>query len=196
LLQGDDMIWIDEDFNPDGTTSWPPYMHGTGGEDYFSHGWGMQKINYPFQGTIIHEEDVPGLQVHYRFHLADPVRFNERIRVTMEHGHGNHLADDWSTTAYWYQTLPAPRLDILPVEQRLPRKAGGPGMNDLPTVDRAELDPQRRRMYEQRDARRADFTAQRNEWLERRAVESRERTTRNTELAAEVRAKFLTNARH
>ncbi|MFF4689959.1 glycoside hydrolase family 172 protein [Streptomyces sp. NPDC001307] len=191
--EGDDMIWIDEDFDPDGTAGWPPSMHGTGGEDYFSHGWGMQKINYPFQGTIIHEEDVPGLQVHYRFHLADPVRFNERIRVTMEHGHGNHLADDWSTTAYWYQTLPGPRLDILPVEQRLPRKAEGPSIRDLPTVDRTKLDPLRQSMYEQRDARMAEFTAQRNEWFERRAAETRERAAKNRELAAAVRAKFMTS---
>jgi hypothetical protein len=116
---------------------------------------------------------------------------NERIRVTMEHGHGNHLADDWSTTAYRYETLPAPRLDILPVEQRLPRKAEGPGMKDLPTVDRTTLSPERREMYEQRDARMADFTAQRNEWFERRAVESRERAAKNRELAAELRAKFM-----
>ncbi|MGY0063625.1 DUF2961 domain-containing protein [Streptomyces sp. LZ34] len=189
------MIWIDEDFNADGTTSWPPSLHGTGGEDYFSHGWGMQKINYPFQGTIIHEEDVPGLQVHYRFHLADPVRFNERIRVTMEHGHANHLADDWSTTAYWYQTLPAPRFDILPVGQRRPRKAEGPGVKDLPSTDRTKLDPLRRAMYEQRDARMAEFTAQRDKWFERRAVESRERSARNKQLAAEVREKFLRGRR-
>jgi hypothetical protein len=48
-------------------------------------------------------------------------------------------------------------------------------------------------MYEQRDARMADFTAQRDEWFERRAVESRERAVKNKELAAEVRAKFLAN---
>ncbi|MDX3224631.1 hypothetical protein [Streptomyces sp. ME19-01-6] len=69
-------------------------------------------------------------------------------------------------------------------------------MKDLPTVDRTALSPQRREMYEQRDARMADFAAQRNEWFERRAVESRERATKNKELAAEVRAKFLANTRH
>jgi Protein of unknown function (DUF2961) len=35
--------------------------------------------------------------------LADPVRFDRRIRVTMEHRHANHLADDWATTAYRYR---------------------------------------------------------------------------------------------
>ncbi|KAK9481946.1 hypothetical protein V1527DRAFT_522355 [Lipomyces starkeyi] len=86
------------------------------------HGWGMQKNQFRFCGTIIHEEDVPNYQVSYRWQLPDPVRFNKKIKVTTESGHANHLRDDWSTTAYWYQTLPGPKLDILPVEQRLPRR--------------------------------------------------------------------------
>ncbi|MGW0842799.1 hypothetical protein ACWD26_22090 [Streptomyces sp. NPDC002787] len=46
-------------------------------------------------------------------------------------------------------------------------------------------------MYEQRDARMAEFTAQRDEWFERRAVESRQRAAKNRKFAAEVRARFL-----
>ena len=43
------------------------------------------------------------------------------MKVTIEHGHANHLSDDWSSTAYWYQTLPtAQPIEILPVEERLP----------------------------------------------------------------------------
>lgn len=102
--------------------TWPPSLHGTGGEDYFSQGWGMQKNAYPFCGSIIHEDDLPNNQVSYRFHLADPVRFNKRIKVTLESGHANHLRDDWSTTAYWYQTLPGPKLTILPVEHNVYRE--------------------------------------------------------------------------
>ena len=52
--------------------------------------------------------------------MLDPIRFQERIKVTIEHGHANHLSDDWASTAYWYQTLPSPQLQILPVEERLP----------------------------------------------------------------------------
>src|ERR1700676_1844705 len=71
-------------------------------------------------GSALHESAVPGYQVSYRFHLADPVHFAKRISVTMEHGHANHLADDWSSTAYWYQTLPSPIKSISPVGDRLP----------------------------------------------------------------------------
>jgi hypothetical protein len=119
--EGDDMMVIDDD-------TWPPSLHGTGTEDYFNHAWGMQRQAYPWHGAIIHEGDVPGYAVSYRFHGPDPVHFQRRIRVTIEHGHANHLADDWSSTAYWYQLPPSPRASILPVAQRLPHRAiaGGP----------------------------------------------------------------------
>jgi hypothetical protein len=41
--------------------------------------------------------------------------------VTIEHGHANKRSDDVSSTAFWYQTLPQKPLELLPVEQRLPR---------------------------------------------------------------------------
>jgi hypothetical protein len=93
--EGDDMIFIDGEKTPS--------IIGTGSEDYFNHAWGMQKNAFPFYGSIIHENDVPGCQISYRFHITDPVRFNKSIKVTMEHGHANHLSDDWSSTAYCHQ---------------------------------------------------------------------------------------------
>jgi hypothetical protein len=111
--EGDDMIFVDGE-------AWPPSLHGTGSEDYFNQAWGMQDNAYPFNGSALHESRRPGYQVSYRFHLVDPVRFARSIRVTMEHGHGNHSANEWASTAYWYQTLPSKPFDILPVDQRLP----------------------------------------------------------------------------
>ncbi len=110
--EGDDMIFIDGEEEPS--------IIGTGTEDYFNHAWGMQKNQFPFFGSILHESDFAGYQVSYRFHIADPIYFDQSIKVTIEHGHANHLSDDWSSTAYWYQTLPAQPLSIAPVEQRLP----------------------------------------------------------------------------
>lgn len=114
--EGNDMFFIDgEEY---------PSLNGTGTEDYFNHAWGMQKNAYPFFGTIVHESDTDGFQVSYRFHITDPVRFEKSLKVTIEHGHANHLSDDWSSTAYWYQTLPTSKpLTILPVEERLPNVA-------------------------------------------------------------------------
>lgn len=177
------MIWIDDD------EAWPPSIHGTGGEDYFSQGWGMQKNAYPYCGSIIHESDVPGFQVSYRWHLADPIRFNKRIKVTLEHGHANHLRDDWSTTAYWYQTLPGPKLEVPPVELRIPRKpvleppkdrAAGEGLNDL---QRQKID-EHKKDYEA-------FLKDKHRYMEERAVQSRERAKANIEYAKRLRARFL-----
>lgn len=114
--EGDDMIVVDGE-------PWPPRLHGTGSEDYFGHAWEMQPVAYPMTGSVVHERDVPGVQVSYRFHLVDPIRFRRSILVTMERGHANHLADDWSATAYWYQRSPAPILTLPPVAERRPSGA-------------------------------------------------------------------------
>ena len=116
--EGDDMFFIDgEKF---------PSIIGTGTEDYFNHAWGMQQGNHSlYCGSILHERDLPeAYQVAYRFHIEDPVHFKKSIKVTMEHGHANHLSDDWSTTAYWYQTLPTKPFGIQSVEERIPLKLG------------------------------------------------------------------------
>ena len=119
--EGDDMIFIDGE-------TWPPSLHGTGSEDYFSQAWENQETAFPMCGSTIFEGRKPGYQTSYRFHLVDPVRFAKSIRVTMEHGHGNHSANDWASTAYWYQTLPGVPFGIPPVAERLPIRLGDLGV--------------------------------------------------------------------
>ena len=59
----------------------------------------------------------------YRFHIQDPIYFEKSLRFSMEHGHANKLSNDYSSTAYWYQTEPHMQFPKLPdVEGRLPRK--------------------------------------------------------------------------
>ena len=118
--EGDDMIFIDGE-------PWPPRLHGTGTEDYFNTAFcPTQEYCAPYHGITVYSgsEAWPwgGKNSLYRFHVEDPIRFDESIRVTIETGHNNALANDYSSTAYWYQigrTLPLPPLP--PVEQRLPR---------------------------------------------------------------------------
>ncbi len=58
----------------------------------------------------------------YRFHVEDPIRFERSIRVSIETGHNNALANDYSSTAYWYQLGRTEALPPLPsVAARLPR---------------------------------------------------------------------------
>lgn len=178
--EGDDMIFIDDD-------TWPPSLHGTGMEDYFGHAWGMQRNAYLFNGTIVHEEDVPGFHHSYRFHLVDPIRFEKRIKVTFEHGHGNHLSDDWSSTAYWYQTLPSPVLEVPPVDQRLP----------LRPLDRVIESPLPALSVEQSAARDAAaarmkrFTAARDALRAERSIEVDGWEAGNVEIARDVRRRFV-----
>lgn len=184
--EGDDMIFIDDD-------TWPPSMHGTGGGDYFCNGWGMQKAQNPFSGSVIHEKDVPGYQVSYRWHITDPVRFNKRVHVSLEHGHANHLTDDWSTTAYWYQTLPGPTLTIPPVKERLPRRATVPPHdwsvdNADPSVPLTDLQQE---MIAQRAQRYKETVESAKKLFLRRSRETREREKLTAKFAQDVRARFL-----
>ncbi|RKJ49386.1 DUF2961 domain-containing protein [bacterium 1XD42-54] len=114
--EGDDMMFIDGE-------PWPPRLHGTGTEDYVNMAWcPSQEYCAPYHGLILGGKDNwKGKISYYRYHIADPVMFEKSIRVTIEHGHANHRSDDWSSTAYWYQTEPhRPFEEILPMEKRLP----------------------------------------------------------------------------
>ncbi len=101
--EGDDMIFIDDDIEKG-----IPTLYGTGTEDYVNQAYcPTESYSAPYHGTI----KPGGLNwwgkiTYYRYHIEDPVYFNKRIVATIEHGHDNHRADDWSSTAYWYQTEP------------------------------------------------------------------------------------------
>lgn len=121
--EGDDMIFIDGE-------AWPPSLHGTGTEDYFNTAWcPTQEVQSPYHGIIKGGgPNWSGKITLYRYHIEDPVLFEKSIKVTLEHGHNNHRSDDWSSTAYWYQTEPhkpfAPIADVngrLPLPEELPR---------------------------------------------------------------------------
>lgn len=118
--EGDDMIFVDGE-------PWPPALHGTGTEDYFCTAFGpRQEYCAPYHGITLYsgtpEWPWSGKNSMYRFHIEDPVRFRNSIRVTIEHGHGNKLSNDYSSTAYWYQLEPhAPFPALPPVGERLPR---------------------------------------------------------------------------
>ena len=168
-------------------------MHGTGSEDYFSQGWEMQAGNaYHFNGSIVHESAVASQQVSYRFHLADPIRFKRKIRVTMEHGHGNHLSNDWSSTAYWYQTLPGPKLSILPVQGRLPRRADIPQPAQDPSPKTVQ-DPEKQEMIKRAEQRYQSALRDLQRLAAIRSRESRDRASKNIERAKEVRKRWMEN---
>lgn len=111
--EGDDMIWVDG-------YKWPPDLHGTGSEDYFNQAWGMQRNAFLRNGSSIYEADTGGYQTSYVFHIENPIRFEKEVKVTIEHGHGNHLCNEVSSVAYWYAEKPTRAQDPPQMEKRLP----------------------------------------------------------------------------
>ena len=123
--EGDDMIWVDG-------YKWPCDLHGTGSEDYFNQAWGMQDNAFLRNGSSVFEGNHlcgsgvalwsggGGYQTSYVHHIENPVHFKKEIKVTIEHGHANHLCNEVSSAAYWYAVEPARAVDVPPVAKRMP----------------------------------------------------------------------------
>ncbi len=114
--EGDDYIEID-----DGET----ILYGTGTEDYFCTAWSPSEYYCsPYFGiTMPGGKNWSGKISYYRYHIEDPIYFHKNIKVKMEHGHANQRSDDWSSTAYWYQSEPHKKFNpIMQLEERLPRE--------------------------------------------------------------------------
>lgn len=113
----------DEDF---------PTICGTGLEDYFGGAWGWD-VNGAYTAYtglymgvhFIHEpsggEDCQQRFAMYRWHVKDPVIFEKDLRVTIQdlgwRRNGKYYLcreDDFTSVAYWYQTLPPPPFPQLP----------------------------------------------------------------------------------
>ncbi len=132
-INGPNLWWGEGEikFFMDGDNEYPTIC-GTGTEDYFGGAWGWD-VNgrYTPYTTLymgvhfIHEpsggEDCQQRFSMYRWHVKDPVIFEENLRVTIQdlgwRRNGKYYLgrnDDFSSVAYWYQTLPAPSFPELP----------------------------------------------------------------------------------
>ncbi len=115
--EGDDMVFIDgEEF--------PPSIHGTGTEEIFGGGASPpREYSGPYTGFHCVENRSGyrwwGTNGMYRFYLTDPLRFRKSIRVSLEHGHANNMANDYCSVAFWYQEGVNQRLcPLAPLDQR------------------------------------------------------------------------------
>ena len=71
--EGDDMVFVDGE-------PFPGSLHGTGQEEYFGQGWGMQDVQYPWFGTSLFNHghrNWEGRWSMYRFHVADSIPFRQ-----------------------------------------------------------------------------------------------------------------------
>jgi len=110
-----------------------PTICGTGTEDYFCGSYNFenretkqyQEFTTPYAGMhqVLRPDGVYQSQQRfslYRWHITDPVRFEEDLRVTIQalgwrSGHRYlPLQDDIASVAYWYQTIPTAPFPDLP----------------------------------------------------------------------------------
>ena len=116
-----------------------PTICGTGTEDYFCG-------SYDFEDPFTHDRYVPFTTPYaglhhvitpdtlyrsqfrfgmYRWHITDPIRFEESLRVTIQAlgwrsgGRYLPLQDDLASVSYWYQTLPTAPFPTLPGRDEL-----------------------------------------------------------------------------
>jgi hypothetical protein len=117
-------------FYIDGDTDFPTIC-GTGTEDYFGGAWCFgsepdpsktQTYSTPFLGYPLYAGGEGLVPRHglYRWHIMDPIRFKEDLKVTVQAlgWWPNHtfepLTDDISSVAYWYQSEPHCAFPVLP----------------------------------------------------------------------------------
>jgi hypothetical protein len=105
FLEGDEIFTIDGEFRG----------QGTGTEDYFNGGWYFDQgaFTAPFHGVVVKDDSLSRIAA-YRWHVPDPIPFDDSIRIELEHGHANAEVADYATMAYWYQVEPHAPLPPLP----------------------------------------------------------------------------------
>jgi hypothetical protein len=135
-----DLWWSEGEvkFFLDGDVEWPTIC-GTGLEDYFGGAWTFEQppgqytvYSTPFMGlpqALQAEGSVLARRRFgmYRWHVLDPIRFEQDIRVTvqslglLENNQPRYLPtqDDVASTAFWYQTEPHAVFPALPAPSQL-----------------------------------------------------------------------------
>ena len=115
-----------------------PTICGTGTEDYFCGSYNFenqekkqyQEFTTPYSGLaqVIRPDGLYQSQQRfglYRWHIADPVRFDSDLRVTIQAlgwksgGRYLPLQDDIASVAYWYQVEPHASFPKLPIKDQL-----------------------------------------------------------------------------
>lgn len=126
-----------------------PTICGTGTEDYFGGAFSFARyengktietnynslyLGYPYYSNHddmvtnqYHNDDSVPMRCFYRWHVLDPIKFHEDLRLTVQQIGAGHKGlferqDDYSSVAYWYQSEPHNKFDALPCrEDRIPR---------------------------------------------------------------------------
>jgi hypothetical protein len=114
-----------------------PTICGTGEEDYFCGSYGYNErlegdreeydnFSSPYTGFYhVRNESLQRRFGQYRWHITDPVRFEDDLRITIQslgwqsEGRYLPLQDDLASVAYWYQLEPHNSFPPLPAKEYL-----------------------------------------------------------------------------
>ncbi len=123
ILEADEWIRVDDETEP----GW----NGTGLEDYFNGGWYYQNaIIRPLTGIPF---KMPFRVLQYRFHLMDPVHFQQSVDVMFERG-PDHASRGWmESVAYYYMDRPHPAASDLRTRAQRNRPEDGFGQGTAMT---------------------------------------------------------------
>lgn len=111
----------------DGDTEFPTIC-GTGAEDYVCLSYGMQETPRLYHGCSLNRDSLVSM---YRWHIPDPIVWEEECRITIQQIGWNHerkpeyiggnyyeRQDDWSTATFWYEPVPSEPLPAMPDLQK------------------------------------------------------------------------------
>jgi hypothetical protein len=124
--EGNDKFYVD------GATK--PTIEGTGSEDYFCGAWDFQHAFWnPYNGVPYYDNLEKGgerrgiLNTCYRWHILDPVPFQNSLRFAIEHGRSGPdndrkpLRNHYLTVAYYYLDQPeGDGPELPPYKERVP----------------------------------------------------------------------------
>lgn len=107
--EGDEKVWVDDDSFPS--------LFGTGSEDYFNYAWSSPELfQHPyFAQPYVTGPDNRGFNTNLRWHILDPLPFQERIDFYMElFTHTRTEGISYARVAYYY-ARPNLRDDFTPI---------------------------------------------------------------------------------
>ena len=106
-------------FHLDGQT----ITHTPGTEDEYGSCWegpGWSVFSYLYCGHLLNRD---GVNRMYRWYVANPARFQRSLKVQIQNHHDNGKptttdADDYTSTAFWYQEEPHLSFTLAPFQDR------------------------------------------------------------------------------
>ncbi len=134
--EGDEIIYVDDQNQP--------RISGTGSEDYFCNAWGFKNtFSYAYYGVPLTEKLENGRQLTtaYCWHIPDPVRFEQYIKVTLEPIFKPMVTNDYSSVAFWYQKEPIKKREPLPADNQARFNPPAKNTSGCYSMDGTELEP-------------------------------------------------------